>query len=195
MIGRSALTRLTFAFLAVVVLSRPASGQITTATISGSVKDGTGAVLPGATVTLVSDEPDKLLLSPSEDKVGSKSITVTFPAGGTSTRYYLQALAQSGTLTYTATGLVSWVNAGPQTPATPPLVDNIDHGTRVNGTAVLRIAFSDGSEGVLTVGCHGPGAPPGIFEGIATTKGFTTYYDVPDPVPGVDAGRTNFHVR
>jgi hypothetical protein len=100
-----------------------------------------------------------------------------------------------GSGTYTATGLVSWVNAGPQTPATPPLVDNIDHGTRVNGTAVLRIAFSDGSEGVLTLGCHGTGAPPGIFEGIATTKGYKTYYEVPDVVPGVDAGRTNFHVR
>jgi hypothetical protein len=23
----------------------------------------------------------------------------------------------------------------------------------------------------LTIGCHGPGAPPGIFEGIAVTKG------------------------
>ena len=100
-----------------------------------------------------------------------------------------------GSGTYAATGLVSWVNAGPQTPATPPLVDNIDDGTRVNGTAVLTISFSDGTQGVLTVGCHGPGAPPGIFEGIATTKGFTTYYDVPDPVPGVDVGRTNFHVR
>ena len=100
--------------------------------------------------------------------------------------------SSGGSGTYTATGLVSWVNAGPQTPATPPLVD---HGTRVNGTAVLRIAFSDGSEGVLTIGCHGTGAPPGIFEGIATTKGYKTYYEVPDVVPGVDAGRTNFHVR
>ena len=58
-------------------------------------------------------------------------------------------------------------------------VDNIDEGTRTNGTAVLKIAFSDGSTGVLTVGCHGPGAPPGIFEGIATTKGFKTYSKVP----------------
>jgi hypothetical protein len=47
----------------------------------------------------------------------------------------------------------------------------------------------------LTIGCHGTGAPPGIFEGIATTKGYKTYYEVPDVVPGVDAGRTNFHVR
>ena len=65
---------------------------------------------------------------------------------------------------YTVTGLVSWVNAGPQGPTTPPFIDNIDHGTRVNGTAVLTIAFSDGGVGVLTIGCHGPGAPPGIFE-------------------------------
>jgi len=55
--------------------------------------------------------------------------------------------------------------------------------------------FSDGSKGVLTIGCHGPGAPHGIFEGIATTKGYMTYYNVPNPALGVDAGRTNFHVR
>jgi hypothetical protein len=101
----------------------------------------------------------------------------------------------SGSGTYTVTGLVSWVFAGPQAATTPPFIDNIGHGTRVNGTAVLRIEFSDGSKGVLTVGCHGPGAPPGIFEGIATTKGYTTYYNVPAPVAGVNAGRTNFHVR
>jgi hypothetical protein len=96
--------------------------------------------------------------------------------------------------TYTVTGLVSWVSAGPQS-STPAFIDNIDHGTRTNGTAVLRIAFSDGRDGVLTVGCHGPGAPPGIFEGIATTKGYTTYYTVQPPAGGVDANRTNFHVR
>src|SRR5215469_2581295 len=55
--------------------------------------------------------------------------------------------SSGGNGTYTVTGLVSWVNAGPQGPTTPPLIDNIDHGTRVNGTAVLQIAFSDGSEG------------------------------------------------
>ena len=98
-----------------------------------------------------------------------------------------------GSGTYTVTGLVSWQLANAQTNV--GFIDNIDEGTRTNGTAVLDIAFSDGSEGVLTVGCHGPGAPPGIFEGIATTKGFKTYYTVPAPVAGVDAGRTLFHVR
>ena len=41
---------------------------------------------------------------------------------------------------------------------------------------------------------HGPGAPPGIFEGIAATKGFKTYYSVQAPAPGVDANRTIYHV-
>ena len=96
--------------------------------------------------------------------------------------------------TYTVTRLVSWVSAGPQA-ATPTFIDNIDDGTRTNGTAVLKIAFSDGTQGILTIGCHGPGAPPGIFEGIATTKNYKTYYTVEDPIPGVDANRSLFHVR
>src|SRR5438876_5968285 len=95
--------------------------------------------------------------------------------------------------TYTVTGLVSWESAGPQ--ACCPLIDNIDEGTRTNGTAVLTIAFSGGAQGVLTIGCHGPGAPPGIFEGIATTKHYKTYYTVQPPTSGVDANRTVFHVR
>jgi hypothetical protein len=98
-----------------------------------------------------------------------------------------------GSGTYEVTALVSWARANDQ--ANVGFVDNVGGGTRTNGTAVLEIAFSDGSSGVLTVGCHGPGAPPGIFEGIATTKGYKTYYNVPAPAPGVDAGRTIFHVR
>ena len=34
--------------------ARPVSAQITTGTLSGSVRDAQGAVVPGATVTLVS---------------------------------------------------------------------------------------------------------------------------------------------
>ena len=102
--------------------------------------------------------------------------------------------SSGGSGTYTVTRLVSWVFANFQS-QTPFLIDNIDEGTRANGTAVLQVAFSDGSQGVLTVGCHGPGAPPGIFEGIATTKGYKTYYTVQPPTAGVDANRTIFHVR
>jgi hypothetical protein len=98
-----------------------------------------------------------------------------------------------GSGTYQVTALVSWAFANYQ--ADVGFVDNIDEGRTANGTAVLKIAFSDGTQGVLTVGCHGPGAPPGIFEGIATTKSYKTYYDVQPPTAGVDANRTLFHVR
>mgnify|MGYP003526761600 CR=1 FL=1 len=98
----------------------------------------------------------------------------------------------SGSGTYTVTSLVSWAFANFQTDLGS--IDNIDEGRLANGVAVLKIAFSDGSKGVLTVACHGPGAPPGISEGIAATKGFKTYYAIQAPVLGVDANRTVFHV-
>src|SRR6266516_5683654 len=99
--------------------------------------------------------------------------------------------SSGGAGTYEVTALVSWENAGAQT-LPPAVIDNIDEGTATNGVAVLKIAFSDGKQGVLTVGCHGPGAPPGIFEGIATTKGFKTYYTVQPPSPVVVGNRTIF---
>jgi len=63
-----------------------------------------------------------------------------------------------------------------------------------NGNAILRIQYSDGSEGVLGVGCHGPGAPAGIQEGVIATKDFVTYWTAQPPAPGVNANRTSFHV-
>ncbi len=107
----------------------------------------------------------------------------TFNPGGAST----------GSGTYSVTGLVSWEFANSQTGT---LIDNIgDTNERANGNAVLRIEYSDGSHGTLVVGCHGPGAPDGIFEGVTATKGFVTYWERQAPVPGVDANRTVFHVH
>ena len=95
--------------------------------------------------------------------------------------------------TYQVEELVSFVLANFQSPG---LGDNIGVTTqRANGAAVVRIRYSDGASGVLTIGCHGPGAPAGIFEGIATTKGYKTYYDVQEPGADPDANRTVFHVR
>lgn len=149
-----------------------------------------GPINPGGTASATAPDGDTITLTgsgtfvaPAGNNGGSGAVT----GGGT-----WQTSTASGT--YVVTELVSWVFANFWS-STPVFVDNIgDPNTRANGTAVLRIQFSDGESGVLTVGCHGPGAPPGIFEGIATTKGYKTYYSVPTPVGGVDAGRTIFHV-
>jgi hypothetical protein len=140
----------------------------------------------GATITLTGSGT---FVAPAGGNGGSNAVT----GGGT-----WSFSGGGGSGTYTVKELVSWEFATPQLLLIggSPVIDNTGDTTeRANGTAVLRIEFSDGQSGVLTVGCHGPGAPAGIFEGIATTKGYTTYYNVPAPSPNVNSGRTLFHVR
>jgi hypothetical protein len=100
----------------------------------------------------------------------------------------------TGRGTYEVTSLASWQFDNLQTGS---FIDNIDDGTRANGNAVLRIRYSDGSEGILGIGCHGPGADPGIEEGVIATKSRpspVTYWTGQAPVPGVNANRTVFHL-
>jgi hypothetical protein len=97
----------------------------------------------------------------------------------------------TGSGNYEVRKLVSWQFANFQTGTA---IDLIDDGTRANGNAVLRIRYSDGSEGLLGLGCHGPGAPDGILEGVIATKDYVTYWDAQAPVGGVDANRTLFHI-
>ncbi len=157
--------------------------------VSGGTPGPGAQVNPGGTASATAPDGDTITLTGSGHFVAPASGggSGAVDGGGTWTT------SGGGSGTYTVTALVDWEFANFQ--ADIGLVDNIDEGRGANGNAVLEIAFSDGSRGVLTVGCHGPGAPPGIFEGIATTKGYTTYYAVQPPAPGVDANRTTFHVR
>jgi hypothetical protein len=139
----------------------------------------------GATITLTGSGT---FVAPAGQNGGSGAAT----GGGTWT------ISTGGSGTYEVKKLVAWEFGSPQLFLINgfPVIDNTGDTTeRTNGTAVLTIEFSDGEAGVLTVGCHGPGAPAGIFEGIATTKGFKTFYNVPAPVGTVNSGRTIFHVR
>ena len=131
-------------------------------------------------------------VAPAGNNGGSNAVT----GGGTWTTFdpAIPPIppAPTGSGTYEVRELVSFVLANSQD-QTAPFIDAIgDTKERANGTAVLRIQYSDGQPGVLVVGCHGPGAPPGIFEGIAVTKGFKTYDAVQAPTG--NANRTIFHV-
>jgi hypothetical protein len=139
----------------------------------------------GVTITLTGSGT---FVAPAGGNGGSNAVT----GGGT------WSISGGGSGTYEVKELVAWEFATPQLLLIGgfPVTDNTGDTTeRANGVAVLRIEFSDGQSGVLTVGCHGPGAPAGIFEGIATTKGYTTYYNVPAPPANANTGRTLFHVR
>ena len=70
----------------------------------GSQHLGEPAPAGGVVVTLTSNDPAKLLLSRTPDQVGSDCITIAIPAGGVGgASYFIQALAGSGEVTYTAT--------------------------------------------------------------------------------------------
>ena len=97
----------------------------------------------------------------------------------------------TGSGTYDVKKLVSWQFARP---GLGSFIDLIDDGTSANGNAVLRIHYSDGGEGVLGIGCEGPGPNIGIVEGVIATKDHMTYWDAQAPVGGVDANRTLFHI-
>jgi len=94
--------------------------------------------------------------------------------------------------TYTVTGLVSWQFANFTGPGAIDLIDSTHE--KANGNVILRIQYSDGSEGVLGIGCHDGGAPAGIQEGVIATKGYLTYWTGAIHAPGVDANFTTFHI-
>ena len=159
--------------------------------ITSGAQKPPGPVIPGGFASALA--PDKTMITlKGTGTFGGLAKKVT--GGGDWTTYDPKG-AETGKGTYKVLSLVAFIQANFQSPP-PVFTDNIGDATHkaANGTAVLRIAYSDGSQGVLTLGCHGPGAPPGIIEGIAATKGFKTYYETEEPKPGVDANRTLFHV-
>lgn len=119
---------------------------------------------------------------------GGTSSAVT--GGGTWETF--SGTTSTGSGTYEAIELVSWQFARP---GQGTFNDLIDDGTSANGNAFLRIRYSDGSEGVLGIGCEGPGPNIGVLEGVIATKDHVTYWDAQAPVGGVDANRTLFHTR
>ena len=151
-------------------------------TDSANAADGSEITLTGAGTFLAnSDEGD-------EPAASGGGTWQTFDSTG----------AASGSGQYRVTGLVAY----DEVPGARPAVGAVDEIGNAEdsraGLLVLRVRYSDGEEGVLTISCHGGGPPPAapnsVFEGITTTKGFVGYVDRGKPAPGVDANRTAFHV-
>jgi hypothetical protein len=105
--------------------------------------------------------------------------------------------------TYRVTRLVRFdVAPGAQASNAKDLIGDGTLADNRGGLAILRIAYSDGSKGILIVSCDLPGnRPPGpagspdtLFEGITASKGFVDYWNRAAPVPNIDGNRTLFHV-
>ena len=129
--------------------------------------------------------------------------------GGTWTTFAPDGTTVTGTGTYRVQQLVRFnVAPGVQTAG---LVDNIpgaigDLTDQRAGLLFVKIAYSDGSKGVLVVSCHlnggpdfvtRPAAPASIFEGITASKDYADYWNRLPPIGAptpVDGNRTLFHI-
>ncbi|MEK6226119.1 MAG: hypothetical protein AABM40_07445 [Chloroflexota bacterium] len=91
--------------------------------------------------------------------------------------------------TYRVTELVEWHLA----PGTFPLtIDAIgDKADARAGLAVLRVRYSDQSEGILVVSCTIAGTPSSVFEGIRTSRGFVYYWN--GDIAADNVNHTLFH--
>jgi hypothetical protein len=117
---------------------------------------------------------------PTNAVTGGGTWTTTGPLGGTSG-------------TFEVVELLNWQVAHSANP--PMLTDTIADGTKAaGGNAILRIAYSDGKEGILGIGCSQGDTVEGIVEGVIATKGYLTYWNREAPAAGVDGNRTVFHV-
>ena len=188
------LPRLALSLLSIIAVASTATGQAAHVRWDiVSVNFPTTTVSPGGVAFAAADASLKIRLTGAGTFVApaSSGTSSAVTGGGTWETFAGNTSTASGT--FTVTGLASWQFANFQTPGLIDLIGNTDE--RANGNAILRIQYSDGSEGILGIGCHGPGAPAGIQEGVIATKGFVTYWSAQPPLPNVDANRTIFHVQ
>lgn len=155
-----------------------------------SVDFAAGTVSAGGVASALANDGSKITLTGSGTFQPDEEGDVT---GGGAWKTFSRTGAQTATGTYRVTGFVSWERA----PGTPPLpIDKIGNlADNSAGLAVLRVRYSDGTRGVLTVSCHLVGTPDSVFEGITTTKEFVDYWNrVAPPSPPGNENRTTFHI-
>ena len=158
-----------------------------------SVNFPTTTVSPGGVAFAKADAVRQIKLTGFGTFVAPASGGTSGAVTGGGTWETFEGNVSTGSGTYQVTKLASWEFANFQLPGGIDLIG--DPNERANGHAILRIDYSDGSQGILGIGCHGAGAPDGIQEGVIATKDFVTYWSAQAPLPNVDANRTIFHVR
>ncbi len=158
-----------------------------------SVDFGTGTLSAGGQASARANDSSKITLTGAGTFRSNPGKPQAVTGGGTWTTFAPDGTTVTGSGSYKVTGFVTFTLA----PGTPPLPhDNIGIlADNRAGLLVVRIGYSDGSKGTLTVSCHLVGTPDSVFEGVTATKGFVDYWNrEAPPAPPGNANRTTFHV-
>ncbi len=154
-----------------------------------NVDFSTGTLSAGGRASALATDGSKITITGS-GTFGGPPKRVT---GGGNWTTYDPSGTQTGSGTYKVTSLIYFLEA----PGTPPLPNDAigDLSKSHGGLALLHVAYSDGSQGILEVSCHLNNSPNSLFEGITASKGYVPYWNrVAPPAPPGNANRTNFHV-
>jgi hypothetical protein len=157
-----------------------------------SINFATGTASAGGIASARANDNSKITLTGSGTFRSNPGNPQDVTGGGTWQTFDASG-ASTGSGSYTVTGLVSFTLA----PGTFPLPhDNIGNSADAgSGLLVIRIAYSDASDGTLDVSCHFVGTPDAVFEGVTASKGFVEYWNrEAPPAPPGNANRTAFHV-
>jgi hypothetical protein len=163
-----------------------------------------GNALPGGVAFAMANDGTLMTLTGSGSVVipthGARTAHAVTGGGTWETRGLVGQHVGHGT--YAVTDLVVF-EAGPPVPVGTPLPLNDlvgDPDDASAGLVVLRIAYSDGSDGILVVSCRLQGTPDAgfqtdtamMFEGVTVTKGFDAFWR---NFRIGDSNRTLFHIR
>jgi hypothetical protein len=140
-----------------------------------TVDFASGSLNPGGSATAIASDGSTITITGSGTLVapagGGSSSAVT--GGGT---WKVVSGNTTTTGTFVVTELVRWEKSTAF--AGFGLTDNVGNiNEAFGGFAVVRVAYSDGSKGVLTISCNAPADPPSIFEGIIASKGVIQYWN------------------
>ena len=142
-------------------------------------------VVPGGEASALASDGSKITMTGS----GTFRANSGFPqdvTGGGSWTTFDSAGRATGSGTYQVTAFVAFRVAPGTISGVLDFIGNLADARA--GLVVLRIAYSDGTEGVLSYSCMLDGTPGSVLEGITASKGFADYWN------SVIAPVTIFHV-
>jgi hypothetical protein len=150
---------------------------------------------PGGHAMAIANDGTSITLTGSGTFRSNSGNPQNVTGGGTWETFAEDGVTSTGSGTYQVTGFVSFALAPAPNPPAAVIDDICSDCVLHSGLAELRIAYSDGSKGVLVISCNAPGegSPPSVFEGITVSKDFIDYWNRHNPVPAVDGNRTSIH--
>ena len=137
---------------------------------------------PGGSATAIASDGSTITMSGSGTFTSPVSGGSTGAVTGGGTWKVIPANGPITSGTYVVTELLSWQKSNFIAPAfcfPCGEIDNVDDLHEAwGGLAVLRVAYSDGTTGIVTISCNAdPLDPPSVFEGLIASKGVIQYWN------------------